>query len=149
VLSYLRGQHMAQLPEELRNMILELYLGNGRPAPAHGGEGAPGREPGEGPGGGKPPAQPQGFIEPFELQAEASTVPLVAAALAATEARVARESDLEIAAAALAGGALAAWGRSVRTFDPATGRFVEHRAESRQERVELDRARFVGTGIDW
>jgi hypothetical protein len=138
VLSFQRGQSMAQLPQELRNMILELYLGNGSAGPSHVIEGL---DQGQ---GAKPPAEPQSEAIPFQAQAVASTLVVPPAPGAAADDR-----ELELAGAALAGAALSLSGRNVRTFDPASGRFTEHRAEARGERVDLDRARFVGTGIDW
>jgi Ca2+-binding RTX toxin-like protein len=142
VLSFLRGQHLAQLPQELRNMILELSLGRGTPGAGHGGEGL-----GEGRGGGKPPAEPQSEAASFSLEAEASTLILPAAEAKGAGAQ--DESELTLAAAALSGAALATSGRSVRTFDPSSGRFSERDASVPQESTNVDRLRFVGTGIDW
>jgi Ca2+-binding RTX toxin-like protein len=144
VLSFLRGQHLAQLPQELRNMILELSLGRGTPGAGHGGED---QGQGQGQGGGKPPAEPQSEAAPFSIEAEATT--LIVPAAEAKDAGARGDDDLTLAAAALSGAALATSGRTVRTFDPASGRFSERGAPAAQESTNVDRLRFVGTGIDW
>jgi hypothetical protein len=64
-------------------------------------------------------------------------------------AAAADEREVALASAALAGAALSAAARSVRTFDPSTGRFAAGRAEAPQDATNVDRLRFVETGIDW
>src|SRR5262249_27611015 len=66
-LAFGRPLPLAQVPEVLRNIVLELSLGNGTPPPAHGGEsGGQSQVQGEGTGGAAPPSgeAPQGIEQP-------------------------------------------------------------------------------------
>ncbi|HEX2649809.1 MAG TPA: DUF4347 domain-containing protein [Burkholderiales bacterium] len=105
--SFGRPAPLSQVPELLRNIVLELSLGAGVPPPAHAGEsGGQGSSPAEGPGNGGAPndsGSPQDDAEqpkpsaalPFSLEDEASTL---VPESTADEAPVAA-----VAAAALAG----------------------------------------------
>jgi len=153
--SFGRGVPLAQIPELLRNIVLELSLGTGNPPPAHGGESGGQGAAGEGQGGGNPQAGGDGAAGevltqiPFSVEAQATT-------LTPADTANAQESAQD-PAAALAAGAAAFTGlrstqgaRTVQSFDPATGRLAERGPLAAfVGAAVLERAAFAARGIDW
>jgi Ca2+-binding RTX toxin-like protein len=151
--SFGRGVPLAQIPELLRNIVLELSLGAGIAPPGHGGEsgGAEGGGllEGEGQGEGAAQAAETLALSPatvqFAVEAQASTLP--------PEPDAAPSESQE--ALALAAGAAALAGtrpgvRTVQGFDPATGRFAERTAQPAPAGpARLDRTEFAPRSIDW
>jgi hypothetical protein len=136
---FAHGVPLARLPEVLRNIVLELYMGaNDAPASSHGG-GAFGASAGEGGGGdGALPRNPAAAA--FEVEASASTI---------VDSQDG-DTTLALAAGAFAAALPAGMARKVRTFDFG-GRAGQARG-AQLEREAFERApdeRIAARGIDW
>src|SRR5262249_22186056 len=121
-----RGIPRSQVPGLLRNIVLELSLGDGAPPAAHGDSGSPGAT--EDQHGGTAPARGGAKSgetvgqAAFQVEGEATT--LVPEQASREEVQ---ETPLLLAAGAMALAAVrpAPAARTVQAFDPATGRMTE------------------------